>query len=272
MTLPEGLLGLENRPTPALRSPFSVRNKDVTDNGEDPSGKGSPAAHNCLNKFSGEVRGRPQIQPRPERGSWSKELGLARTRAAELEGTGVPPPRPWVRTRSGLPLWLPDHPGRVPAQPRAARTLARPGQGLRGARGPRALGVQRAPRIRVPGGRPSKPPAPGAHPSTRRGQARAPGTLRASQPPGRGGVGVGWAGLPGERLPPSLQSSRHPGPGLGRGLDNSSEPPECPGSPPSRSHPNSQLCARGLRVAFPRLTCSELRGALRRAAPPGPRE
>lgn len=69
MTLPEGLWELENSPTLALRPPFPGKNKDVTDNGEDPSGKGRPAAHNCHNKFSGEVRGRPQIQPRPEQGS-----------------------------------------------------------------------------------------------------------------------------------------------------------------------------------------------------------
>lgn len=235
MTLPEGLLGLENRPTSVLRPPFPGRNKDVTDNGEDPSGKGSPAAHNCLNKFSGEVRGRPQIQPRPERGSWSKELGLAPTRAAELEGTGVPPTPLGAHTLRAHTV-ASRHPGRVPAQPRAARTPSRPGQGLRGARGPRALGSPKGAPDTSPGGRPSKPAAPGAHPGTRRGQARAPETLRASQPRGGGGVGVGGASR--RASPPFFQSSRHPGPRLRRGLDNSSEPPECPGSPLSRSHPS----------------------------------
>lgn len=71
-----GPVGLENRHTPALGSPLPGRNKGVTDNGEDSSGKGRPAALSCLYKFSREVRGRPQIQPRPEQGSGSSELGL----------------------------------------------------------------------------------------------------------------------------------------------------------------------------------------------------
>lgn len=61
MTLPQGLLGLENRSTPALPPPFPRRNKDVTDNGEDPSGKGSPDSLNCLSKFCGEGPKRSRV-------------------------------------------------------------------------------------------------------------------------------------------------------------------------------------------------------------------
>lgn len=49
--------------------------------------------------------------------------------------------------------------------------------------------------------------------------------------------GKGWAGLPGELSPPSLQTSRHPNPGLWFRLDNSSgtQPPSS--APPTHNQP-----------------------------------
>lgn len=67
-----------------------------------------------------------------------------------------------------------------------------------------------------------------------------PGTRDTPGFPASRSRGVGWGGrgFPKSVSPPSLQSSRHPGPRLRRGLDNSSEPTEYPGSPLSRSHPS----------------------------------
>lgn len=209
------------------------------------------------------------MKPRPERDSWARADTLKpspRRGPQNWRGQASPFGAHTLRARS-VASRRPAGSQRSRKQCSHRRALAKAcvEPGPAGSRSPKG-----APDT-SPGGRPSKPAAPGAHPGTRRGQARTPGTLRASSLRVVGGWGE-WAGLPGERLPPSLQTSRHPGPGLGRRLDNSSAPPRCLGSPPSRSHPSSHLCARGLRVVSPGLTCSELRGALRRAAPPGPRE
>lgn len=216
----------------------------MTDNGEDPSGKGRPVAHKCLNKFSGEVRGRPQIQPCTERGSWSKELGLALTRTAELVDRR--PPRPWVRTRSGLTPWLPDTRAgsqRSREQRAHRRTLAKAcvEPGPAGSRSPKGTPDT------SPGGRPSKPAAPGAHPGTRRGQARAPGTLRASQPPGRGGGAVGWGG---RGFPESVSPlpSKVPGTqvlGSGAGWTIAQSPQSVPGP----RHPEATRAVTSAREA-----------------------
>lgn len=244
MTLPEGLLDLENRPTGALRPQFPGRNKDVTDNGEDPSGKGSPASHNCL-KFSGEVRGRPQIQPRPEPGSWSKELGLAPTRAAELEGTGVPRPPP------------------LGAHTLRAHTVASrsPGQGPSAAASSAHTGAPWTRPAWSPGPAGSRSPKGAPDTSSRRQALRARGsgrTPRHTAGPGPGtrdtpgfpasgsrGGGVGWAGLPGERLP---LPSKVPGTqvlGSGAGWTIAQSPQGVPGP----RHPEATRAVTSAREA-----------------------
>lgn len=153
-----------------------------------------------------------------------------------------------MRTRPGLAEWLlPDArpgPSAAAAHPDAPRP--RPAR----SRGPPAPGVQRAPRIRAPAAGPPSPP-PRAH-SPAHGGARPghPGrTLRASQPPGRGGWG-GGRGFPESvsPLPSKLPGTQVPGSGAGWTMAGA---PGASGSPPSRSHPSGPLCARGLRARPP---------------------
>lgn len=173
---------------------------------------------------------------------WDSEA-LSPTWAAELEGTGVPLGCAHAPgSQCGFPT-----PGRVAAQRPAALTPTRPGQGLRGARGPRAPGVQRAPRIRVPAAGPPSPrlrahaPAHGGARPGHPGHSGLP-SLRVAGGGGGGGSGRGFPESV-SPLPSKLPGTQVLGSGAGWTIAQS------PQSVPRPRHPEATRAVTSAREA-----------------------